>query len=938
MQFYVLHIEQENDSSVRIFGNEIIDLKTKTYSSPKSILVKNIITPYLFANSDNLEKKIIEYLDQKKIMYKIENIKMHNFFYKKINNEVDILRVTTTTKVNYSKFEEVPDFMTREFANPVEQLIILSKIKGPGVVEISDYEISVDDDIIVSDFTKVKFVKHDSFPILNVGFLQLEIENSEILSFCLKIVGALNQIFIGTRNYKFFKERNDLEAQNVKTFQYQNEISNYINQLIIKNKLQIVVHHNLSKSLFLQMNLSGVIICDNFALAMTLTKGKDYTIDELVKNLKITKNNKNILFSEKFSKIIKETENLSLIFESLDILELSKQMTEISGNLLARTMANQRAERIEFFLLHEMFERKYLFPEKSLCKTEFKYTGGLVLDPVTGFYETLILLLDFNSLYPSLIQEYNICFSTIGFENFKTENEQKNNEDEYKEFENKYKDKETGFLPKILANLVKRRKSVKDLIKSTKDMKEKRSLEIRQIALKLTANSIYGCLGSPFSRFSNHTMASYITYKGRELLRETKNIAENLLKMKVIYGDTDSIMIDTRLLGININYEAALRQSVELKNKINIKYKFIEIEVEKIMKKLLLYTKKKYGCLYIDKNYNSFIESKGLDFTRRDFSIVSNNLTSDIFETLLIDLERDFLKFYEAKDFSGNFTADNFVRNNGNPILLNMIFNKMANYKENIEKLPIEHFVINVQFKRDPSQYNLAINLPHVNLALRLKEKGVMYKKDDIISYVIGKGKNTDSLYNRTFLVNEKYILDHSYYIEHQILPSLHRILSLFTGISAEETNKIFGIMKIFNEVQKKKITIYTPCCQRVQEPLERCEGCLKIIPISFYKYKVYELIRREAKNLYLTESRCNDCGFTTNSFFRACPNCKIELFEIINNAAFDEFLTNLQSSFNSFDECAKIIENAIDSSAYRVIDFKKYFGDEILQYLKEIN
>jgi len=104
----------------------------------------------------------------------------------------------------------------------------------------------------------------------------------------------------------------------------------------------------------------------------------------------------------------------------------------------ARTLTGTRAERNEFILLHEFTKNDYICPDKLYGKAKLaaaapenqdedengevvvtgskkkdKYKGGLVLEPLKGLYDKFILVMDFNSLYPSIIQEYNICFTTV---------------------------------------------------------------------------------------------------------------------------------------------------------------------------------------------------------------------------------------------------------------------------------------------------------------------------------------------------------------------------------------------------------------------------------------------------------------------------------------------------------------------------------------------
>lgn len=123
---------------------------------------------------------------------------------------------------------------------------------------------------------------------------------------------------------------------------------------------------------------------------------------------------------------------ITAIALKIQLLPLTKVLTNLAGNSWGRTLSGTRAERNEYILLHEFHKNKYICPDKVVSKGKSKvdmenpegeegadvkkkdkFKGGLVFDPEKGLYDKFILVMDFNSLYPSIIQEYNICFTTV---------------------------------------------------------------------------------------------------------------------------------------------------------------------------------------------------------------------------------------------------------------------------------------------------------------------------------------------------------------------------------------------------------------------------------------------------------------------------------------------------------------------------------------------
>jgi DNA polymerase alpha subunit A len=121
-----------------------------------------------------------------------------------------------------------------------------------------------------------------------------------------------------------------------------------------------------------------------------------------------------------------------------------------------------------------------------------------------------------------------------------------------------------GVLPTEIRRLVESRKQVRQLMKSPGVLPDQLAqYDIRQRALKLTANSLYGCLGFTQSRFYARRLAALITGKGREILMKTKDLVQ-AMNLDVIYGDTDSLMIATGTNDIDEVYRLGNRVKSEV--------------------------------------------------------------------------------------------------------------------------------------------------------------------------------------------------------------------------------------------------------------------------------------------------------------------------------------------------------------------------------------
>lgn len=499
--------------------------------------------------------------------------------------------------------------------------------------------------------------------------------------------------------------------------------------------------------------------------------------------------------SEGLIDVVRRSEHDTLYVASIalknQMLPLSRQLTQLAGNTWRATLFGTRSGRNDYLLMHEFFKNGYLIPDKPVNtafnpgKHENQFAGGQVFEPVAGLHQSCVLVMDFNSLYPSIIQEYNICFTTVDYE-----------ADQTTEPEVPDASVPQGLLPKLLQNLVRRRQEVKKLMKSpTATAAQQAEWDIRQMALKLTANSMYGCLGLAESRFGARPLAQLVTMKGRQILVRTKELAESN-GMRVLYGDTDSVMIHTSAS----KYADAYAIGVEFKRLVNQQYKMVEIDIDHVFRHLLLYMKKKYAAVILQPDGELTLEYKGLDLRRREFSDVCKISSKQVLNLLFGLSGKNDFNTADSKDGSKAEQIDEIK----DPLeIFERVYEYLANFAKDVRdgKLFPKMFVIRNQLSRDLDKYG-KLDKPQLLVAQARMKAGFAVKSKDVISYIIAKcnvdGDASKSVAERGVsfedLKTHQLCPDYEWYLHHQVFTPISRFCDKIEGFDAERLADMMGL------------------------------------------------------------------------------------------------------------------------------------------------
>ncbi|GBG84624.1 hypothetical protein CBR_g38906 [Chara braunii] len=478
------------------------------------------------------------------------------------------------------------------------------------------------------------------------------------------------------------------------------------------------------------------------------------------------------------------------------------EMARVTGVPFSFLLARGQSIKVMSQILRKARQRGMVVPALKVQggSQDSSYEGATVLEANQGFYEKPIATLDFASLYPSIMMAHNLCYCTLvrkeDVSSLPLESVEKTPTGDI--FVKPHLEK--GILPEILEELLAARKRAKADLKLATDPLEKAVLDGRQLALKISANSVYGFTGATIGKLPCLEISASVTGYGREMIMHTKKLVQERYCIgngcehdaEVIYGDTDSVMVK---FGVSC-IEDAMKLGKEAADFISSTFpKPIRLEFEKVYYPYLLISKKRYaGLLWTKPEKYDKMDTKGIETVRRDNCMLVKNLVNECLHKILIE-----------RDIPG---AVQYVKNTITDLLMN--------------RMDLSLLVITKGLTKTGEDYQ--VKSAHGELAERMRKRdpATAPSVGDRVPYVIIKAAKGAKGYEKSedpiYVLENNIPIDAQHYLENQLSKPLLRIFDPILKNASKE---------LLHGDHTRSVSIATPSVGGMMKYAKKRRSCM---------------------------------------------------------------------------------------------------------------
>merc|ERR1719361_974625 len=366
-----------------------------------------------------------------------------------------------------------------------------------------------------------------------------------------------------------------------------------------------------------------------------------------------------------------------------------------------------------------------------------------------------------------------------------------------------------------------------DLKKETDPFK-KQVLDGRQLALKISANSVYGFTGAQVGKLPCLEISQSVTAFGRMMIEQTKNEVESIYtiengykhKAEVIYGDTDSVMVK---FGVDTVAEA-MELGQEAAGKVTEKFvKPIKLEFEKVYFPYLLINKKRYAGLYFTSaEKHDKMDCKGIETARRDNCQLVAKLMNEVLQKILIDRDPN-----GAMELAKRSISDLFCN-----------------------RVDISQLVIT----KELSKTNYENKQAHVELANKMKKRdaGSAPKLGDRVPYIIVAASKGTPAYQKAedpiYALENNVPIDAEYYLNQQLSKPLLRLFEPILGEQKAQSTLLRGEHTLTKTVVTSKVSALAAFTKKTA----KCIGCK--VPLDKETDAVCKYCKAKQSSIYQKE------------------------------------------------------------------------------------